>query len=448
MATAPHRLPFSSAPLCRVALVGFGTVGQSVARILTAHPPPGVRLTHIFNRRVARKKAEWVPADVQWTEDIEDVFAAPVDIVIELVGGLDPAGTWARRTLSSGRSFVTANKQLIAHHGSELLALAARHGGELRFEGSVAGGIPILSALRDGLVADRIWRVSGILNGTCNFILTSMEDHAASFADALAQAQALGYAEADPTDDVEGLDARAKLAILCGTALRADVAPPRIAARSVRVVEAVDFLHARRLGCTIRQISQAEWDAAEDGVLHAAVRPALVATDSPLARVAGSQNIVVLRGHYGGETIFSGSGAGGGPTSVAVVSDVAAIARQRGAAPNADTRATDSTAATSASAARIPTSITGEFVTPHYLRFIVRDRPGIIAAIAGAMERHAINIDAVLQLPAESKEALPFVVTVEACPSAVLASAVADVGRLDFHVQPPVDLPILGGLPA
>jgi homoserine dehydrogenase len=210
----------------------------------------------------------------------------------------------------------------------------------------------------------------------------------------------------------------------------------------------VDFLHARRLGCTIRQISQAEWDAAEEGVLHAAVRPALVATDSPLARVAGSQNIVLLRGHYGGETVFSGSGAGGGPTSVAVVSDVAAIARQRAAAPVGDARSFEVAADRPANAARVPTSITGQFVTPHYLRFIVRDRPGIIAAIAGAMERHAINIDAVLQLPADSKDELPFVVTVEACPSAVLASAVADISRLDFHVQPPVDLPILGGPPA
>ena len=211
----------------------------------------------------------------------------------------------------------------------------------------------------------------------------------------------------------------------------------------------MDFLHARRLGCTIRQISQAEWDAAEEGVLHAAVRPALVPTDSPLARVAGSQNIVLLRGHYGGETIFSGSGAGGGPTSVAVVSDVAAIARQRAAAPVAQARLTEVVPAVpSPNAARVPTSITGEFVTPHYLRFIVRDRPGIIAAIAGAMERHAINIDAVLQLPADSKDELPFVVTVEGCPSAVLSSALADIGRLDFHVQPPVDLPILGGLPA
>lgn len=432
----------------RTALLGFGTVGQAVARILTEQAPPGVRLTHIFNRRIDEKRVGWVPADVRWTADIDDIFADDVDIVVEVVGGIADAGQWVRRALASGRSVVTANKQLIAHHGAELLALAARHGGELRFEGSVAGGIPILSALRDGLVADRISRVSGILNGTCNFILTSMESRGAAFADALATAQALGFAEADPTDDVEGFDARAKLAILCATALRAQVAPELIAARSLTIVDAVDFAHARQLGCTIRQVSQAAWDASERGVLHASVRPSLVSRHSPLAQAGGSQNIVLLRGQYGGETVFAGSGAGGGPTSVAVVSDVAAIARQRqrvAVAPGGTARCADASVRAPQHSAVVPVRVSGEFVTPHYLRFIVRDRPGIIAAIAGAMERHGINIDAVLQLPADSKDALPFVVTVEACPPAVLAEAVAEIGRLDFHVRPPVDFPILSG---
>jgi homoserine dehydrogenase len=431
----------------RTALLGFGTVGQSVARILTEQPPPGVRLTHIFNRRIDEKRVGWVSPDVRWTADIEDVFADEVDIVVEVVGGVADAGQWVRRALSSGRSVVTANKQLIAHHGAELIALAEQHGGELRFEGSVAGGIPILSALRDGLGADRISRVAGILNGTCNFILTSMESRGAAFADALADAQALGFAEADPTDDVEGFDARAKLAILCATALRAQVAPERIATRPLTLVDAVDFAHARQLGCTIRQVSQAAWDTGTPDVLHASVRPSLVSRQSPLARAGGSQNIVLLQGQYGGETAFSGSGAGGGPTSVAVVSDVAAIARQRQrvAVAAGPARCDDVGARPTATAAVLPARVTGEFVTPHYLRFIVKDRPGIIAAIAGAMERHGINIDAVLQLPADSKDALPFVVTVEACPPAVLAAAIADIGELDFHVRPPVDLPILSG---
>lgn len=432
-----------------VAILGFGTVGQAVARILTEQPPPGVRLTHVFNRNVAGKRAAWIGSDVTWTEHADDVLASSADIVIELVGGLDPAGAWVRRALASGKSVVTANKQLIAHSGAELQALARANGVELRFEGSVAGGIPILSALRDGLTGDSISRVAGILNGTCNYILTSMEDRGVGFAEALAQAQALGYAEADPTDDVQGYDARAKLAILCGTALRARVEPAQIATRPVTLVDAVDFAHARQLGCVIRQVSQAEWATDADACLRAAVRPALVPRDSALARVAGSQNIVVLRGHYGGETVFSGSGAGGGPTSVAVVSDVAAIAR------NASLRAAAAAAGVGAAAGqgepalgdatiRTPDAVTSEFVTPHYLRFIVRDRPGIIAAIAGAMARHDINIDAVLQLPAPSKNALPFVVTVESCPPATLNGAMTEIAGFDFHVQPPVDLPILG----
>ena len=418
---------------CRVALLGFGTVGQAVARILCEQPPPGVELTHIFNRSVARKRVDWVPATVRWTEDVDDVLASPAEIVVELMGGTDPAGSWVERALDAGKSVVTANKQLIAHRGAALLARARERRCHLRFEGAVAGGIPIITALRDGLAGDRISRVLGILNGTCNYILTSMADGGTPFGEALRQAQALGYAEADPSDDVEGYDARAKLAILCAAALRADVQPERIAARSIAVVETVDFAHARQLGGTIRQVSHAEWD--HQGWLHAVVRPTLVPRDSALARVAGSQNIVVLRGQYGGETVFSGSGAGGGPTAVAVVSDISAIARQEPARDDGVPL-------------RSPARVSGEFVTPHYLRFIVRDRPGIIARIAGVMEQHDINIDAVLQLPYPTKAALPFVVTVEACPPSVLAEAMRHIGAFDFHVQPPVDLPILDGVSA
>jgi homoserine dehydrogenase len=416
---------------CRVGIAGFGTVGRAVARILCENPPPHVRLTHIFNRNIDRKRVDWVPADVRWTEQIDDLVSGPVDVLVELIGGVDPAGEWVARALEAGKSVVTANKQLMAQRGAELIALARRRRCHLRFEASVAGGIPIICSLRDGLAGDHISRISGILNGTCNFILTSMENAGASFEDALRQAQELGYAEADPTDDVEGYDARAKLAILCAVALQAEVQPQDIQTKPITLVGAVDFAHARRLGCTIRQISQAQWDR-EGGFLRVAVRPALVPMDSALARVTGSQNIIVLRGCYGGETVFSGHGAGGGPTSVAVVSDLAAVARQN---PERDLLTTTVR----------PPDVSGEFITPHYLRFVVRDRPGIIASIAGAMDRYGINIDAVLQLPAPSKTALPFVVTVEACAPTTLARAMYDIGRLDFHVESPIDLPILDG---
>jgi homoserine dehydrogenase len=414
----------------RVAILGFGTVGRAVARILTERPPAGVRLTHIFNRNVARKRADWIPGDVVWTEDVEEVFASDADVIVELLGGLDPAGGWVRRALESGRSVVTANKQLIALEGRDLLNLASDLRRHLRFEAAVAGGIPVIGALRDGIAGDRIERIAGILNGTCNYILTSMESQGATFADALAEAQTLGFAEADPTDDVEGFDARAKLAILCAVGLRVQVAPAEIACRSVTVVDAVDFQYADQLQCTIRQISQAELDPDDPTRVIASVRPSLVPRSSMLARVEGSKNLILARGHYGGDTIYSGSGAGGGPTSVAVVSDLAAIAALEPERP---------VAAPPQPASRVDP----EFLTAHYLRFVVKDRPGVLAALARILASHDINIDAVLQQKVRSRDANPFVVTIEPCPPAVVATALAEIAQLDFHVAPTVDLPIL-----
>jgi homoserine dehydrogenase len=414
----------------RVALLGFGTVGRSVARILTELPPPGVRLTHIFNRDVERKKVAWVSADVRWTDSIDEVFASDANVIVELIGGRSPAGDWVRRALQSGRSVVTANKQLIAHEGPALSQLALAQRQQLRFEAAVAGGVPVIGALRDGIAGDRVNRITGILNGTCNFILTSMENEGAAFADALARAQELGYAEVDPSDDVQGYDARAKLAILCAVGLRVPVSPAAISCRPITIVDAIDFRYAGELGCTIRQISQAA--IANDAPDHivASVRPSVVPKNSPLARVNGSQNIIVARGQYGGDTVYSGSGAGGGPTSVAIVSDLVALSAGR-SEPRSDASASG------------PVRVDSEFVTAHYLRFIVRDSPGILASIAQALAAHGINIDAVLQLPAGTKEALPFVVTIEPCAPATLAGAMAKICALDFHVCPPVDLPLM-----
>lgn len=414
----------------RVAILGFGTVGRAVARILTERPPAGVRLTHIYNREVARKKVDWVSADVVWTGQIEDVFASDANVIVELVGGREPAGSWVRRALESGRSVVTANKQLIAHEGRELLKLASDVRRHLRFEAAVAGGIPVIGALRDGIAGDRIQRIAGILNGTCNYILTSMESEGATFAEALARAQALGFAEADPTDDVEGYDARAKLAILCAVGLRVPVAPADIACRPITVVDAVDFQYAEQLHCTIRQISQAELDPVDPTRVIASVRPSLVPRRSMLARAEGSRNLILARGQYGGDTVYSGSGAGGGPTSVAVVSDLAAIAAlepERSVAPPPQ-----------------PASrVDPEFLSAHYLRFVVKDRPGVLASLASILASHDINIDAVLQQQVHSKDANPFVVTIEPCAPATLATALDEIGRLDFHVAATVDLPIL-----
>ena len=308
----------------RVALLGFGTVGQSVARILCSGEMPQIDLTHIFNRDVDRKRVDWVPSSVSWTESADDILASDTSIVIEVVGGLRPAYDWVNGALQAGKSVVTANKQLMAHHGPELLDLARSRGLEVRFEASVAGGIPVLRALQEGLAGDRLVEVRGILNGTCNYILSRMQSEPIAFADVLADAQKAGYAEADPSEDLDGADAAAKLAIIAAVGLRRPVRVTDIATRSIRPIESVDFMYARELGCTIRQVARAS--AEDNGAVFAAVRPALVPLTSNFGRDEGSQNLVTVRGVFGGETSFSGSGAGGSPTAVAVVSDVLSVA--------------------------------------------------------------------------------------------------------------------------
>jgi homoserine dehydrogenase len=419
----------SSATPARVALLGFGTVGQSVARILCSGEIPQVQLTHIFNRQVARKRADWVPASVTWTESADDILAADVSIVIELVGGLRPAYDWVKGALMAGKSVVTANKQLMAHHGTELLDLARSRGLEVRFEASVAGGIPVLRALQEGLAGDRLVEVRGILNGTCAYILSRMQTETISFADALGEAQRAGYAEADPSEDLDGADAAAKLAIIAAVGLRRPVRVTDIATKSIRPIEPVDFEYARELGCTIRQIARAS--AEDSGAVFAAVRPALVPLSSPFGRVEGSQNMVTVRGVFGGETSFSGSGAGGSPTAVAVVSDVLSVRR----AASAETQP-------SAPLATAFHDVSGDFVAPHYVRFTVNDKPGILAQITAAYARYGINIEGVLQLPKFRKDRLPFVTTLEECPESVLDRALAEVAESDYHVQPPLSLPI------
>jgi homoserine dehydrogenase len=416
--------PGSSArrPL-RIALFGFGTVGSSVARILSESNPDVLKLTHIFNRSVSRKRVEWVPADVVWTEDAEAVLSSDADVIVELVGGIDPAGNWVRRALDAGKSVVTANKKLIAFHGIELERLAAAKGGHLKYGAAVAGGIPVIPGLEQGLAGDRIERIEGILNGTCNFILSKM-DEGAEYATVLAEAQAKGYAEADPTEDVGGFDARAKLAILMRLALRVVVDPEEIKPQAITAVSAVDFSYSRDLGCTIRQIARAH---RTNGSLAATVAPMLVDLRSPLAWSRGTENMVVFTGHYGGDVVFSGHGAGGHPTAVAVVSDLLALAH--------DSRRVEIPS--------VPARLGAEFEVPHYIRFTVNDRPGIVAEITGVLAREHINIRAIVQKPGYPAHALPFVVTVEPCKSSAIERALGVIRKMDCHISDPLDLQML-----
>jgi homoserine dehydrogenase len=425
----PNPNPQPAARDCRVALIGFGTVGRVVAKILCESPDSSLRLTHICNRNVERKKQSWVPSDVIWTEDFQSVLTSDADIVIELIGGLAPADQIVRGALQAGKSVVTANKQLIARHGPDLLQLASSRGCQIEFGASVAGGVPVLPALRTGLCGDRLHGIAGILNGTCNYILSRIENARIPFSEALEEAQARGYAEADASEDLDGGDARAKLAILALAGLQTRVTPESIRARTIRAVDAVDFDYAAELNCTIRQISRADL---QETALFAEVGPSLVPAISPFGRVQNNQNMVLTSGKYGGDVAFLGAGAGGDPTAVAVVSDLLFVAQNlsTGSRPQLPQQL-------------LTPKVSCDFETPWYLRFLVRDRPGIVAKLAAILAAHHLNIDSVLQKPGYDKTALPFVITLEPCRDSLLHPALEEMSALDFAIKPCLCLPIL-----
>ena len=412
----------------RVALIGFGTVGRAVAKILCGEASKSLRLTHICNRNIERKKQDWVPGDVTWSEDVDAVLRSDAEIVIELIGGLNPAEKIVRQALQSGKSVVTANKQLIARHGPELLQLAARNGVHLEFGASVAGGVPVLPALRAGLSGDCLHGIAGILNGTCNYILSRIESARIPFSEALEEAQARGYAEADASEDLDGGDARAKLAILALAGLHTHVIPESIRARTIRAVDAVDFDYSAELGCTIRQISRADL---KGDTLFAEVGPCLVPTDSPFGRVQRNLNLVLTSGQYGGDMAFLGAGAGGDTTAVAVVSDLMFIAHglRRSKTESQERLSTP--------------AVSSDFETAWYLRFFVRDQPGIVARLAQIFAAHHLNIDALLQKPGFEKSSLPFVITLEPCRDSMLHPALQEMAGLEFATRPCLCLPIL-----
>lgn len=418
-----------SAPIrnVNVALLGFGTVGSSVAGVLAAQKFAGIRLTHIFNRNVAHKRnsaaAKAVPASVIWTDSMDDILHSDVDIVVELMGGLNPVEGWLRKVLSAGKSVVTANKQLIAYRGTVLARLAAKHNVQLLYGAAVAGGVPVIPGMLQGLCGDQITRMSGIVNGTCNFILSRMESGAA-YATVLTEAQHAGYAEADPSADVDGYDARAKLCILSRIALHVELDPDEVSTQTISTVEAIDFVYAKELNCTIRQVSRAELNGK---VVHARVAPMLVPRSSPIAWSHGTQNMVVTSGRFGGDVVFSGHGAGGEPTAVAVVSDLLAVVQR-------------------CTTVQLPSrkrSATGDFLAPHYLRFVVDDKPGIVSAISGALAKVGANIDSILQRPGYPKHRLPFVVTTEPCLTSTIEQALRSISKMDCMLEPPLCLQIL-----
>lgn len=429
-----------------VGLIGFGTVGAGTVRIIQEHASEierrlgfPLRLKTICNRRIENKDTSWVDRSVRLTSDPRLVLEDPeIEIVVEAIGGVGAARDVVISAIERGKHVVTANKLLLAGYARELIALAERRGVSLGIEASVAGGIPVLRAVREGLAGERIRAVYGILNGTANFILSEME-RGRSFAEALAEAQARGYAEADPRLDIEGEDTRDKLAILAMLCFGASIESGSIPVSGISRLEAIDFQYAARLtgsppGYTIRLIASAR--RVDHDRLALGVRPALVPADSMLGRVSGPFNAVFILGEKGGETMYYGRGAGGNPTGIAVVSDIIALARDVAAGVRRRAPELGFLDFVAPPAGRVDQRF------PYYLRFVVRDRPGIIAALASILARHAINIEAVLQEPFKDKSRLPFVITLEPAFESQIAAALAEMRGLDFLAEEPLALPI------
>ncbi len=331
-----HTSGSSPTAVCKVGILGFGTVGSAVARRLTMDAGAGaLRLTHVFDRRAAEKRDAFTSslrdrASILWSTQVDDLLASDIDIVVEAVGGVDDAAGWMEAALLAGKSVVTSNKQAIAHHGHALQRLAARQGRQIRFEAAVGGAMPIVRTIGEGLAGDRITRIVAILNGTTNAVLSQMDARRCPLEQALADARSCGYAEADPAADLDGLDAGAKLAILCGLAFALRVEPQEIETHSSAAIAAADVERARRRGETIRQLAYTAYDSASS-VLTAWVAPVAVARGSLFGRIAGPQNAAVITGAFGGDVRLTGIGAGGDATAVAVIGDLLAIARDRAA---------------------------------------------------------------------------------------------------------------------
>lgn len=425
-----------------IGIVGLGNVGSGTMAILAETGDSiaqklGFRLVvkALCARTIAGKQIPAALADALVTTDWREVVDHPeVEIVAELIGGQGVAREIIEAALAAGKSVVTANKELMAAQGPALVEAAIAHGANIAMEASVAGGIPVHTVLREGISGDRIEAFYGILNGTSNYILTEIERDGSAFADVLAEAQRLGYAEADPTADVDGFDARSKLAILAALAFGEKITAADIFTEGIRRISPIDFQYAHRLGHTIRLICGARLTV--EGLILS-VRPALIPESTILASVKGAYNAVWVRGKYGADTFYYGRGAGPHPTGVAVVSDLMRVAREiRSGSPNRV-----SPFAHDRLEANRPVSVLKQ-KRAYYLRFLVRDQPGIIAALASILAAKKIGLDAVLQLPNEDKAALPFVITVESTTEQSVQEAVAEMAKLDFMVEPVLALPM------
>ena len=420
-----------TAPL-RLGIAGLGTVGAGVVRLVRTHAGllaarggRGVEIAAVSAR--SRNRDRGVSIDgYDWEDDPVALARRPdVDVVVELMGGEDgPALAACRTALAAGKHVVTANKAMLAHHGQELAELAEAHGAALRFEAAVAGGIPIVKALGEGLAANAITRVMGVMNGTCNYILTEMEARGADYAVMLEEAQRLGYAEADPSFDVGGIDAAHKLALLAALAFGARVDFGGVQIEGIERVTAADIVQARDMGFRIRLLGVARMTP--EG-LEQRMTPCLVPAQSSLGRLTGVTNAVVVEGDFVGACVFQGPGAGAGPTASAVMADVLDVARG-GRAPAFGRPA--------AGLAAAPRASDGG-PAAHYLRLMLRDAPGVLARVASALGEEGVSIRQMRQYD-HAGEAAPAIFVTHPAPRAAIDGALGRLGAMDACLEEPV----------
>jgi len=414
----------------KIGLLGLGTVGAGVVKILQSHGAEmqervgaGLALAAIADADLTRPREGLDLAALPMVGDAGRVLDDPeIRIVIELVGGLEPARTFILRALAAGKHVVTANKALLAHHGAELFAEARKRGVLLGFEAAVAGGIPLIRAVKEGLAANRIRSASGIVNGTCNYILTKMTDEGRDFSEVLKEAQGRGYAEADPTLDVEGLDSAHKLQILAMLAFRTSVALEDIYTEGIAAVTQADVVNARELGYRIKLLAIAK---AESGALEVRVHPTMIPAASPMAAVSGVFNAVFITGDNVGDLMFYGRGAGQLPTASAVWSDALEIARRVAHGLGAFPEDLPVIAA-----APLPLRPIAEIRSTYYLRVMALDRPGVLAQVAGILGQHDISLVSVLQKVRAEREAVPVVMMTHEARERDMRAALALIDRL------------------
>jgi homoserine dehydrogenase len=422
-----------NAPPLRIGIAGLGTVGRGTLKVLRANADllalrAGRELRPVAVSARSRNKDRGVSlAGLRWHDDPLALAQDPeVDVVVELIGGSDGvARGLCELALRSGKHVVTANKALLAHHGAGLARAAETAGRALAFEAAVAGGIPIIKALREGLAANRINQLYGILNGTCNYILTQMRGEGREFAAVLAEAQKLGYAEADPSFDVDGVDAGHKLAILAAAAFGGEVDFGAVSLEGIRHVTLADIRFAEELGYRIKLLGIAR--RTELGI-EQRVHPCMVPLAAPIASVDGVYNAVVVEGDSVGTTVFEGRGAGEGPTASAVIADLMDIARGF---------KIPAFGVPAVRLEKLPRAPLAKRKGPCYVRLMVVDRPGIFAAVAASLRDHAISMESVLQRGRAPDAVVPVVMTLHEATEAALQQALAEIARHDGIVEPP-----------